>query len=221
VGLPSSAVLTSTEGGLVEVGAREVGLAEVDGGEVGWQQPTRSLRHCRVLCGVVLQRYSVDDLDQVITYTSDDLADWSPVTETKVDTGMSIAELCAAAVCYSDNTATNLLLDEIGGPSVLQQALRENGDDVVSTDRYEPEMSDRVPGDTRRGELVAARSGQGRFERIRAAMSSSSLVDIWRKPLVLAISARSCWSWYGTPGGSGARCQCTCALPLLLPRLRM
>jgi hypothetical protein len=72
-----------------------------------------------------------------------------------------------------------------------------------------------------RGELITARSGQGRFERIRAAISSSSLVDIWRKPLVLAISARSCWSWYGTPGGSGARCQCTCALPLLLPRLRM
>ncbi len=72
-----------------------------------------------------------------------------------------------------------------------------------------------------RGELITARSGQGRFERIRAAISSSSLVDIWRKPLVLAISARSCWSWYGTPGGSGARCQCTCALPLSLPRLRM
>jgi beta-lactamase class A len=102
-----------------------------------------------LLCGVVLQPYAVDDLDQVITYTSDDLVDWSPITETNVDTGMSIGELCEAAVSYSDNTATNLLLDEIGGPGVLQEALRENGDDVISTDRYEPEMSESVPGDTR------------------------------------------------------------------------
>jgi beta-lactamase class A len=102
-----------------------------------------------LLCGVVLQQYSIDDLDQVITYTSDDLVFWSPVTETNVDTGMSIGELCEAAVRYSDNTATNLLLDEIGGPSGLQEALRENGDAVISTDRYETEMSESVPGDTR------------------------------------------------------------------------
>jgi beta-lactamase class A len=94
-----------------------------------------------LLCGVVLQQRSVDDLDRVITYSGDDLVAWSPITETRVGTGMSIGELCEAAVSHSDNTATNLLLDEVGGPSGLQQALRENGDDVISTDRYEVEMS--------------------------------------------------------------------------------
>ncbi len=102
-----------------------------------------------LLCGVVLQQYVIDDLDQIITYTSDDLVDWSPITERNVGIGMSIGELCEAAVRYSDNTATNLLLDEIGGPSGLQDALRENGDAVISTDRYEIEMSEGVPGDTR------------------------------------------------------------------------
>jgi beta-lactamase class A len=102
-----------------------------------------------LLCGVVLQQYSIDDLDRVITYTSDDLVYWSPITERNIDTGMSIRELCDAAVRYSDNTATNLLLDEIGGPRALQEVLRENGDDVISTDRYETEMSEAVPGDTR------------------------------------------------------------------------
>ena len=102
-----------------------------------------------LLCGVVLQQYFIDDLDQVITYTSDDLVFWSPITERNVATGMSIGGLCEAAVRYSDNTATNLLLDEIGGPSGLQEALRENGDAVISTDRYETEMSESVPGDTR------------------------------------------------------------------------
>ena len=102
-----------------------------------------------LLCGVVLQQYSIDDLDRVITYTSDDLVFHSPITERNIDTGMSIGELCEAAVRYSDNTATNLLLNEIGGPTGLQEALRENGDAVISTDRYETEMSEATPGDTR------------------------------------------------------------------------
>jgi beta-lactamase class A len=102
-----------------------------------------------LLCGVVLQQSSIEDLNKVVTYTSDDLVQYSPITETKVDAGMSIGELCDAAVRYSDNTAANLLLDEIGGPTGLQDALRENGDDVISTDRYEVEMSEAAPGDTR------------------------------------------------------------------------
>jgi beta-lactamase class A len=102
-----------------------------------------------LLCGVVLQRNSIDDLDRTVSFTSDDLVSWSPVTEMRIDTGMSIAELCEAAVSYSDNTATNLLLDEIGGPDGLQASLRDNGDDVINTDRYETGMSEAAPGDTR------------------------------------------------------------------------
>jgi beta-lactamase class A len=102
-----------------------------------------------LLCGVVLQQNSIADLDRVVTYTSDDLVSWSPITERNVDAGMSIGDLCEAAVSYSDNTATNVLLDEIGGPGGLQEALRENGDDVIRTDRYEVEMSEAAPGDTR------------------------------------------------------------------------
>ncbi|NED98421.1 class A beta-lactamase [Phytoactinopolyspora alkaliphila] len=102
-----------------------------------------------LLCGVVLQENSIEDLDRVITYTSDDLVFHAPITEQHVETGLSIGELCEAAVRYSDNTATNLLLDEVGGPSGLGRALQENGDDVISVDRYEIEMSSAVPGDTR------------------------------------------------------------------------
>lgn len=102
-----------------------------------------------LLCGVVLQQHAVEGLDEVITFTGDDLVFHSPITETNVDTGMTIGELCEAAVRYSDNTATNLLLDEIGGPGRLQEALRGNGDAVISIDRYEVEMSEAVPGDAR------------------------------------------------------------------------
>lgn len=43
-------------------------------------------------------------------------------------TGMTVAELCAAAIQYSDNTAANLLLNLIGGPPGLTRFAREQQD---------------------------------------------------------------------------------------------
>ena len=54
-----------------------------------------------------------------------------------------------AAVEYSDNTAANLLLDQLGGPGGLQQALRRLGDSTTDADRFEPALSAATPGDTR------------------------------------------------------------------------
>ncbi|WP_166352495.1 class A beta-lactamase [Phytoactinopolyspora limicola] len=102
-----------------------------------------------LLCAVVLQQNSVDDLERVITYTEDDLQAHAPVTSEHLDTGLTIRELCDATTKYGDNTAANLLLDEVGGPEGLGDALREIGDDTISVDRYAPELSDAVPGDTR------------------------------------------------------------------------
>src|SRR4051794_8576320 len=50
-------------------------------------------------------------LDRRVTYTRDDLVTYSPATEQHVDAGMTLGELCDAAVTLSDNTAGNLLLD--------------------------------------------------------------------------------------------------------------
>jgi beta-lactamase class A len=101
------------------------------------------------LAAAVLQQHSLDDLDEVITYSSEDLVPHAPITEQHVDTGMTLFELADAAVRLSDNTATNLLLDEIGGPEGLEAQLRNIGDDVTSVDRYETEMNEAAPGDTR------------------------------------------------------------------------
>src|SRR5690606_10390622 len=79
----------------------------------------------------------------------DDLVEYSPVTEKHLDTGMSLAELCDAAVRYSDNTAANLLFDALGGPRKLDAALAELGDDVTRMERREPELSRWKPGSTR------------------------------------------------------------------------
>ncbi|MEU9332955.1 class A beta-lactamase [Streptomyces sp. NPDC048290] len=99
--------------------------------------------------GAVLRKYGVDGMDKVIRYSKEDIVANSPISEAFVDTGMSLRELCAATVWYSDNTAVNLLLEDLGGPDALQAVLAEFGDDVTQMDRYEPDMSEGRPGDVR------------------------------------------------------------------------
>ncbi|GAA1280750.1 class A beta-lactamase [Streptomyces javensis] len=98
--------------------------------------------------GAVLRKYKLSGLDRVIRYSKDDLVDNSPVTEKHVDTGMSLGALCDAAVRYSDNTAANLLFDQLGGPKGLDATLEKLGDDVIQMERIEPELSRWVPGET-------------------------------------------------------------------------
>lgn len=102
-----------------------------------------------LLAGAVLDRNSLRGLNRLVRYSSDDLISNSPITERHVATGMSLRELCDAAVRYSDNAAANLLFRELGGPRGLQDALRALGDDVTRCDRYEVALSDAVPGDLR------------------------------------------------------------------------
>jgi beta-lactamase class A len=58
-------------------------------------------------------------LNRKINYETRDLVPYSPVTKLHVGAGMTLAELCEAAITQSDNTAGNLILADIGGPSGL------------------------------------------------------------------------------------------------------
>jgi beta-lactamase class A len=91
-----------------------------------------------------------EDLDRRITYRKADLSPYSPVTEKHTGKkGMTVAELCEAAITLSDNTAANLLLDSFGGPAGLTAWLRSIGDPVTRLDRNEPEMNRVKNGDPR------------------------------------------------------------------------
>lgn len=102
-----------------------------------------------VAAGVLLQQNSTDKLNEVITYTKDDLVEYSPVTEKHVDTGMTLGEIAEAAVRSSDNTAGNILFHKIGGPKGYEKALRQMGDRVTMADRFETELNEAIPGDIR------------------------------------------------------------------------
>jgi beta-lactamase class A len=91
-----------------------------------------------------------DHLDRIVSYGEADLLEYAPVTRRHVeDGGMMLAALCAAAIEYSDNTAANLLLREMGGPPALTRFAQSIGDPVTRLDRTEPTLNEAIPGDPR------------------------------------------------------------------------
>ncbi|MGW4845097.1 class A beta-lactamase [Nocardia brasiliensis] len=97
----------------------------------------------------VLQRNPLSHLDTVVRYTDEDLTRNAAITPRHVATGMTIRDLCDAAVRYSDGTAGNLLLRDIGGPAELTAYLRGLGDPFTRMDRIEPAITEATPGDPR------------------------------------------------------------------------
>lgn len=91
-----------------------------------------------------------DQLDRRIKFEPSDVVVNSPVTKDHAGgDGMTLAELCAAALNYSDNTAGNLLLASLGGPQALTAYARRIGDPLTRLDRIEPDLNEAVPGDLR------------------------------------------------------------------------
>lgn len=104
-----------------------------------------------VLAGAILHRSQTDAglLERRIIYPASKIVVYSPVTEKHVSDGMTVAELCAAAVQYSDNTAANLLLELVDGPAGLTAFARGIGDPAFRLDRNEPELNTALPNDPR------------------------------------------------------------------------
>lgn len=101
--------------------------------------------------GFVLARadQGTDSLARRVTYGQSSVLSYAPVTRLHVRDGMTIGELCAAALEFSDNTAANLLLESCGGPQGLTAWLRSIGDGATRLDRTEPTLNEARPGDPR------------------------------------------------------------------------
>ncbi|MFC9595299.1 class A beta-lactamase [Streptomyces sp. NPDC056944] len=72
---------------------------------------------------------------------------YAPITglAENVADGMTVAELCDAALRFSDNAAANLLLRELGGPTAVTRFCRSIGDRVTRLDRWEPALNSAEP----------------------------------------------------------------------------
>jgi beta-lactamase class A len=104
-----------------------------------------------ILASAILKRSTQIDglMQQRIKYQQSDLVTYSPITERHMEDGMTIAALCAAAIQYSDNTASNLLMKILGGPGAVTTFARSIGDLQFRLDRWETALNSAIPGDRR------------------------------------------------------------------------
>ncbi|HEI6895497.1 TPA: class A beta-lactamase BlaA [Yersinia enterocolitica] len=88
-------------------------------------------------------------LNKHINYHESDLLSYAPITRKNLAHGRTVSELCAATIQYSDNTAANLLLKELGGLAAVNQFARSIGDQMFRLDRWEPDLNTALPNDPR------------------------------------------------------------------------
>ena len=114
-------------------------------------------------------------LDRKIAYGPSDLLEYAPVAKAHVaEGGMTVADLCAAAIDWSDNTAGNLILESIGGPAGFTEFARSLGDAVTRLDRNEPTLNESLPGDPRDTTSPRAMAGTMQKVLVGDALSDAS-----------------------------------------------
>lgn len=132
----------------------------------------------KLLAGALILKRVDQELEKLarrIRYDAADLVPYSPVTEKHIGaSGMSVSELCEAAITLSDNTAANLLLHSFGGPAQLTAYLRSLGDTMTRLDRIEPELNEAIAGDLRDTTTPNAMLGTMRRIVLGDALSAGS-----------------------------------------------
>jgi beta-lactamase class A len=91
-------------------------------------------------------------LTHILPFDKTDLVANSPIIQKAVEQGvteLTVRDLCGAAVAYSDNAATNVLLKAMGGPDAFTKFMRSLGDETTRLDRMEPDLNSNLAGDER------------------------------------------------------------------------
>jgi beta-lactamase class A len=126
-------------------------LDTANGRRVGYRADERFLlcsTFKMLLAAAVLWRVDrgTERLDTRLVFDKDALLEYAPVTRQHVGPpGMSLAELCHAAITLSDNTAANVLLAHLGGPHVVTDIARQLGDPLTRLDHTEPALNQPSP----------------------------------------------------------------------------
>ena len=92
----------------------------------------------------LLDRTSPKEIEKNVSWTQADVdeAGWTPVTQKHVDDGLPLDDVAESALRVSDNLAMNIVLDELGGPEALDDALEKSGDMTTEVTDEEPELND-------------------------------------------------------------------------------
>lgn len=161
---------------------------------------------------VFLQSVSGAARDEIVRWTTEEAAaaGHAPVTSQYVEDGLTYAQLAEAAVRVSDNAALNLILDRIGGPAALDDALAELGDATTEVVNDEPTLNTIEPGSAEDTTTAAAFTAS--FARLLdgstlSAADTALLVD-WMSDnrtgdALIRAGAPAGWTVADKSGGAG------------------
>jgi beta-lactamase class A len=144
------AKIEAESGGRLGVAVLDTGTGALTGHRIDERFPMCSTFKT-LAAAAILSRVDAgkEQLARRIAVEQKDILSYAPITKQHVGKDMTVAELCEAAVTWSDNTAANLLLASLGGPSAITAYARSLGDDITRLDRIEPELNEATPGDPR------------------------------------------------------------------------
>jgi beta-lactamase class A len=132
--------------------------------------------------GALLTRveHGQEDLHRRIRFAAGAVIEGSPISKDHFGDGMTLAEACAAALDYSDNTAANLILSTLGGPHAVTAFARSLGDPVTRLDRTEPTLNEATPGDPRDTTTPSAMAGNLQKLLLGKALTPASREQLTR-----------------------------------------
>lgn len=167
--------IEAESGGRLGVGVLDTASGALAGHRVDERFPMCSTFKALAAAAVLMRvDAGTEQLARRIAVAQADILAYAPVTKQHVGQEMSVAQLCEAMVTLSDNSAANLLLAAMGGPSAVTNLARSLGDEVTRLDRIEPDLNEATPDDPRDTTTPAAMAKTLKLLATGSALSAAS-----------------------------------------------
>ncbi len=94
---------------------------------------------------MLLEKTPHNELNKKVHVSKEDIVPYSPVLEKFINKDISIKKLIEATMLYSDNTANNMIIEELGGYKEVNKRLKSLDDKTTKPSRMEPELNNYDP----------------------------------------------------------------------------
>ncbi len=98
---------------------------------------------------MLLEKTPHNKLNKKVHVSKEDIVPYSPVLEKFINKDITIKKLIEATMSYSDNTANNMIIEELGGYKEVNKRLKSLDDKTTKPSRMEPELNNYDPKNNR------------------------------------------------------------------------
>ncbi|UXU78131.1 BlaZ-like penicillin-hydrolyzing class A beta-lactamase [Mammaliicoccus sciuri] len=102
-----------------------------------------------VSSAMLLEKTPHNELNKKVHVSKEDIVPYSPVLEKFINKDITIKKLIEATMLYSDNTANNIIIEELGGYKEVNKRLKSLDDKTTKPSRMEPELNNYDPKSNR------------------------------------------------------------------------